>query len=129
MIVGTGVDLVEISRVEDILKRWGDHFRGRVFTSSEVRYCERFRHKGERYAARFAAKEAAFKALGTGWRGGIRWRDVEVRVEESGRPRIHLKGEAKRRADSLGAGRVWVSLSTERDQAVAVVILESVAGP
>ncbi len=125
MIVGTGVDLVEVSRVEDILKRWGDRFRGRIFTPSEVRYCERFRHKAERYAARFAAKEAAFKALGTGWRGGIRWRDVEVTREPGGRPSLRLEGRAAEVARELDVSRIALSLSHVDNYALAQVIFES----
>ena len=99
-----------------------------MFTPAEIAYCESARRPEVHFAARFAAKEAVFKALGTGWGGGVRWRDVEVRVEPSGRPRISLTGEAKRRAESLGAGPIWISLSTEGDQALAVVVLESATG-
>ncbi len=129
MILGIGTDLSDVKRLSGAIARRGERLVRRVFTPGEIAYCKAARRPAVHFAARFAAKEAVFKALGTGWGKGVRWRDVEVRVEESGRPRIHLKGEAKRRADSLGAGRVWVSLSTERDQAMAVVILESVAGP
>ena len=125
MIVGTGIDLVEVSRVEEILKRWGDQFRGRIFTPSEIRYCERFRHRGERYAARFAAKEAAFKALGTGWRGGIRWRDIEVTREPGGRPSLRLEGRAAEVARELDVCRIALSLSHVDNYAFAQVIFES----
>src|SRR5205809_1492537 len=85
MIVGTGVDITETARIEQALERHGDRFSRRIFTPLEIEYCERFKNKAERYAARFAAKEAAFKALGTGWRNGVRWLDVEVRNLPSGK--------------------------------------------
>ena len=125
MIVGTGVDLVEISRVESILRRWGDQFLGRVFTSSEVHYCEKFRNKGGRYAARFAAKEAVFKALGTGWGKGIRWRDVEITRGPEGKPNLQLGGRAAEVARELGVCRIALSLSHVNDYALAHVIFES----
>ncbi len=125
MIVGTGVDLVEVERVGQLLDRYGDHFRGRIFTQDEVRYCERFRYKAERYAARFAAKEAAFKALGTGWRVGVRWVDVEVVRRPGSRPGLQLFGRASEVAAELRVDRIALSLSHVHHYAVAQVIFES----
>src|SRR3954464_9347827 len=88
VIVGTGIDIVEVPRVAAALTRFGGRFERRVFTEAEIRYCRSKPNADERFAARFAAKEAALKALGTGWRGGIAWRDVEVRRESGGRPTI-----------------------------------------
>src|SRR5271155_4125311 len=98
-IVGTGVDLAEVDRIEKSLKTFGGRFQQRVFTPGEIAYCERFKNRAERYAARFAAKEAGMKALGTGWRRGIRWVDLEVVREPSGKPTLRLAGVALRIAE------------------------------
>jgi len=105
--------------------RFGDRFEQRVFTDAEIRYCRSKPNVDERFAARFAAKEAALKALGTGWRGGIRWRDVEVRREPGGRPTIAFAGKAAEMAARLGAARASLSLSHTAEHAVASVILEN----
>jgi holo-[acyl-carrier protein] synthase len=95
VIVGLGADIAEIDRIEAAIARHGRAFIERVFTSQEIAYCERHRASGERYAARFAAKEATMKALGTGWRRGVRWVDIEVTRLASGRPTIELRGAAR----------------------------------
>ena len=125
MIVGTGVDMVEVSRVEQLLERYGELFRRRIFTAAEVRYCEKFRNKAERYAARFAAKEAAFKALGTGWGKGVRWVDVEVVRTPGNPPGLQLAGRAAEVAKGLRVDRIAVSLSHVNHFALAQVIFES----
>lgn len=125
MIVGTGVDLTEIRRIQESLDRYGERFRDRIYTADEIAYCERFRNKAERYAARFAAKEAAFKALGTGWRSGIRWVDIEVRRQPCGKPELVLRGRAESVARGLGVRRMAVSLSHADHYAMAQVIFES----
>ncbi len=125
MIVGTGIDIAETERIERSMERYGERFRNRVYTPEEIAYCERFKNKAERYAARFAAKEAVFKALGTGWREGVRWQDVEVTHLPSGKPVVSLKGRAQEVANRLGAVRAEVSLSHANHYVVAQVILES----
>lgn len=125
MIVGTGVDIAETSRIEQSLERHGERFAKRVFTPAEITYCERFKNRSERYAARFAAKEAAFKALGTGWRAGIRWLDVEVTHQPSGKPELILRGRAQEAARELKVTRTAVSISHSDRYVVAQVILES----
>ncbi len=95
MIVGTGVDIAETSRIEQSLAKHGERFARRVFTPNEIAYCEKSKNRAERYAARFAAKEAAFKALGTGWRDGVRWLDVEITHRPSGKPELLLTGRAQ----------------------------------
>jgi len=102
LIIGLGVDIAEVPRVQAAIERHGQRFLDRVFTPKEIEYCERFKNKFERYAGRFAAKEAAMKALGTGWRRGVRWVDLEVVREQSGRPSISLAGEAAKIAGQLG---------------------------
>ena len=124
MIVGTGVDIVETSRIERVFARHGERFTHRLFTPGEIAYCEKFKNKAERYAARFAAKEAAFKALGTGWRQGVRWLDVEVTHQPSGKPELALKGRAQELAQLLGVTRSAVSISHADHYAMAQVIFE-----
>jgi holo-[acyl-carrier protein] synthase len=124
MIVGTGVDITEVPRIASTIQRFGERFVKRVFTEREIRYCESKQNKTERYAARFAAKEAALKAIGTGWRRGITWRDVEVTREPSGRPTLAFHGIAAEFASKLGVRRVHISLSHTVEHAIAHVILE-----
>lgn len=125
MIVGTGVDIAETIRIEQVLHRHGARFSGRLFTPQEIAYCEKFKNKAERYAARFAAKEAAFKALGTGWGDGVRWLDVEVAHQPSGKPELVLRGRAEELARQLGVTRTSVSISHADHYVVAHVIFES----
>lgn len=125
MIVATGIDIVEIARVQEIFARHGERFRNRVFTRSEIAYCERRLSRLESYAARFAAKEAAMKALGTGWGEGVGWQDVEVIRAEVGSPVIQLHGRALERMREMGARKAHLSLTHSRDIAMAQVILEA----
>ncbi|MBZ5545563.1 MAG: holo-ACP synthase [Acidobacteriia bacterium] len=125
MIVGTGVDITETERIEQALERHGERFSKRLYTPREIAYCEQFKNRAERFAARFAAKEAAFKALGTGWREGVRWLDVEVTHRPSGKPELVLTGRAEELARALGVTRTSVSLSHSNDYVIAQVIFES----
>jgi holo-[acyl-carrier protein] synthase len=125
MIVGIGVDIAETARIAQALERHGDRFSRRIFTPREIEYCERFKNKAERYAARFAAKEAAFKALGTGWRNGIRWLDVEVTNLPSGKPELRLEGQAREVGRRLSVSRASLSISHTDHYAIAQVIFES----
>ena len=124
LIIGLGVDIAEVSRIKAAIERHGQPFLRRVFTPNEIEYCERFRNKFERYAGRFAAKEAAMKALGTGWRRGVRWVDFEVVRQQSGRPTIALTGEAAKIAAALGVRRISASITHTESQALAQVIFE-----
>ena len=125
MIVGTGIDIAEVPRIAESIARFGDRFLKRVFTEGEIHYCDSKANRVERYAARFAAKEAAMKALGTGWNRGVRWRDVEVSRQPGGRPTIVFHGKAAEFAAQLGAKNTALSLSHTPEQAIASVILES----
>ena len=125
MIVGLGLDIAEIDRIEAAITRHGAPFIERLFTPAEVAYCERHKNRYERYAARFAVKEAAMKALGTGWHGGVRWRDIEVTREPSGKPGLHLEGVAREFADRLGVKRISVTITHSGNLALAQVIFES----
>ena len=125
MIVGLGVDIAEVPRVKAAIERHGETFLRRLYTPAERQYCERFKNKYERYAGRFAAKEAAMKALGTGWSRGVRWVDVEVVREKGGRPTMKLAGEAGKVAERMGVKNIAVSITHTADQAFAQVIFES----
>ncbi len=125
MIVGTGIDIAEVPRIADAIQRHGERFLRRVFTEGEIAYCDSKANRMERYAARFAAKEAGMKALGTGWSHGVRWRDVEVCRQPGGRPTIAFHGKAAEFAEKLGAKHVALSLSHTAEQAIAQVILEN----
>jgi holo-[acyl-carrier protein] synthase len=125
MIVGTGVDIERVDRIRAALERHGRRFLERVFTAGEIACVEGAKNRCERYAARFAAKEAAMKALGTGWDHGVRWVDVEIVREGSGRPALHFHGRAAEIAAELGCRSAHVSLSHSSDNAIAQVVLES----
>lgn len=125
MIVGTGIDLVDVPRVRRLLERHGERALRRFFTEREVRFCRRAADPAPCFAARLAAKEAAFKALATGRAAGVRWRDVEVVRDGPGRPTLRFHGAAERCAGRLGAARTWLSLSHERGSACAFVLLET----
>jgi len=125
MIVGLGIDIAEISRIESAIRRYGDHFLHRLFTPAEIEYCEGYRNRFERYAGRFAAKEAAMKALGTGWRRGVRWVDIEVVREHGGKPALRLEGQAGIIAKQLGVRNIALSITHAGDTALAEVIFES----
>jgi holo-[acyl-carrier protein] synthase len=124
MIAGTGVDIVEVARVAAAIDRFGERFLTRVFTEREIRYCNSKLNRAERFAARFAAKEAGMKALGTGARNGVTWRSLEVGHARGGRPTLTFSGRAAAVAESMGAKRAWLSLSHTAEHAIAQVILE-----
>lgn len=124
MIVSIGVDIIELSRIRDVLSRFGERFLARVLTEGEQSYCARKRDPVPSLAGRFAAKEAVAKALGTGISAGVGWRDIEVVRDQWGPPRIELHRRAAERAKELGAARVHFSLTHGRDAAVAVAVLE-----
>jgi holo-[acyl-carrier protein] synthase len=125
MIVGTGIDIAEVPRIAQSIARFGDRFLRRVYTAGEIRYCDSKANRVERYAARFAAKEAAMKALGTGWSHGVRWRDCEVVRLPGGRPAIVFHGKAGEIAAKLDVKNSALSLSHTAEQAIAQVILEN----
>jgi len=124
MIVGTGIDIAEVPRISQAMERFGERFLLRIFTAGEMRYCDSKANRVERYAARFAAKEAAMKALGTGWNHGVRWRDCEVVRKPGGRPTLMFHGKAGEFAAKLGVKNISLSLTHTAEQAMASVILE-----
>src|SRR6476620_3319749 len=108
MIIGIGIDVVQNERLRESIARFGDRFVNGIYTDAEQAYCKNSANPTIHYAARWAAKEAAFKALGTGWAAGVKWKDVEVERLASGKPELHLYGEALARASSLGTSRFHV---------------------
>jgi holo-[acyl-carrier protein] synthase len=124
MILGMGVDIAETPRIQEALERHGERFLQRVFTPAEIAYCRQHRNSSERFAARFAAKEAAMKALGTGWRRGISWQDFEISNQSSGRPCLRLSGKALEVYRNMGGARILVSLTHSGTYALAQVIIE-----
>ena len=124
MIVGTGVDLAEVPRIRASVERFGARFVERIYTPGEVAYVERKANRFERYAARFAAKEAGMKAIGTGWKRGVRWQDFEVVNLPTGRPTLRLHGVAAEFAKRLGVRNISLSLTHTAEMAMAHVILE-----
>jgi holo-[acyl-carrier protein] synthase len=124
MLLGLGTDLIETRRVEQSIDRFGDRFLERIFSPGEIAYCKRKKNAAESFAARFAAKEAGAKALGTGISRGVTWKDFEVKRETSGRPSLHLSGRAAELAAAIGVKRIQLSLTHSRDLAMAVVVVE-----
>jgi len=125
VIVGIGIDLAEVDRIREAIERHGTRFVERIYTAREIAYAERKSNRYERYAARFAAKEAAMKAIGTGWKRGVRWRDFEVTNLPTGRPTLELHGAAARIAESLGVRNIALSITHTEQQGMAIVVLES----
>ena len=125
MIVGSGTDLAEVDRIRAACVRFGPRFIERIFTPAEIAYVERKANRFERYAGRFAAKEAGMKAIGTGWRRGVRWQDFEVANLPSGKPTLRFHGVAAAFAERLGVKNVALSITHTKEMGMAVVILES----
>lgn len=124
MIRGVGVDIVNVDRIERAVARWGHRFLKRIFTAAEIERCEQRARPAQCLALRFAAKEAFAKALGLGMREGLRWVDIEVVHDQRGKPDLHLHHKAKKLLKEMEAHRAWLSLSDERQAALAVVVLE-----
>ena len=124
-IVGTGIDITEVARIARAIERYGERFLNRIYTPAEIAYCRgKKRNADQSFAARFAAKEAAMKAIGTGLRRGVTWHDVEVSREPGGRPTILIHGKAAEFAMKLGMKRAALSLTHTEHEAMAQVILE-----
>jgi holo-[acyl-carrier protein] synthase len=126
-----GIDLVECSRIEEMLHRHGDRFTTRVFTPAELEYARSSKNTTERLAGRFAAKEAVFKLIGTGWRNGTAWTDIEVVNDPLGRPCVRLSGEVARIAREQGIDQVQISIThtAQLAMASAMALIESHDGP
>jgi holo-[acyl-carrier protein] synthase len=118
-VVGIGTDIVECLRIAQMIERHAEQFINRVFTQHEIEYCRARKQATQHFAGRWAAKEAVLKALGTGWRRGIGWRDIEVRRDSAGRPTVALRGGVRDVVESLGVGKVLLSISHCRTHAMA----------
>jgi holo-[acyl-carrier protein] synthase len=125
LISGLGIDIAEVERIREAIERHGRRFIDRIYTPAEIAYVERKANRYERYAARFAAKEAGMKAIGTGWKRGVRWQDFEVTNLPSGRPTLQLHGKAAAIAAELGVRNIVLSITHTAAEGVAIVILES----
>ena len=121
-IAGLGTDIVECVRIRKMIADHGELFLQRVYTDKEIRYCQARRQAAEHFAGRWAAKEAVLKALGTGWRRGISWRDVEIRNDPSGQPKVAVRGEAKEIAKRLRLKDILITISHCRQFATAYAI-------
>ena len=121
-IIGHGVDLVDNERIERIWKQHPDRFLTRILTSAERAYCERMKNPIPNIAGRFAAKEAILKVIGTGWRGGIAWTDIEILNDPAGRPHVSLTGHTREIAQRLGISQIMLSITHTDRQAVASAI-------
>jgi holo-[acyl-carrier protein] synthase len=124
MIIGSGIDLAEIGRIQQSIDRYGARFLDRIFTEAEQAYCQRKRNAAESFAARFAAKEAGAKALGTGISFGVSWREIEVVRQPGGRPTLKFHGRAAQIAAHLGVTRSALSITHTAELAMASVVLE-----
>ncbi|MGA2034121.1 MAG: holo-ACP synthase [Thermoguttaceae bacterium] len=121
-IIGIGTDITECLRVARMIERHGELFINRVYTPEEIRYCQHRRAATQHFAGRWAAKEAILKALGTGWRGGIAWRDIEIRNEPGGKPLVAVRGGVKELIEELGVAKILVSISHCHTHATAYAI-------
>ena len=126
-VLGIGVDIVETSRIEHSLDRFGERFLHRVFTAGEIEYCQSMKYPARHFAARFAAKEAVSKAFGTGIGKSMGWKDIDVHREGSGQPFVVLEGGAKQLAAERGVSAVWISLSHTDQNAAAMAVIETTA--
>jgi holo-[acyl-carrier protein] synthase len=123
-IVGTGIDIVECLRIAQMIERHGELFITRVYTDAEIEYCTARKAATQHYSGRWAAKEAVLKALGTGWRRGISWRDIEIHNDRKGAPTVNLRAGARDVMEKAGIRRLHVSISHCRSFAVAHVVAE-----
>ncbi len=121
-VVGIGSDIIECLRVAQMIERHGELFLTRVYTPHEIEYCSARKQSTQHYAGRFAAKEAVMKALGTGWTRGVQWRDIEVRNDLGGKPRIALAGGARELCEQLGIGEMLITISHCRTHATAYAL-------
>lgn len=125
-IVGIGIDLVKISRLEGITKRWGNRFLDRVFTKTERAYCLQHKHPEYHFSARFAVKEATMKALGTGLQNGICWKEVETRNDSNGKPEVRVSGKTRQLAEAKKVSGIFASIAHDHDYAIGQIILEQI---
>lgn len=124
MVIGLGIDIVQNDRIERIIEKWGDKFLKKFFSEKELEFISKTRNRNQRYAGNYAVKEAFSKALGTGFRKGLRIRDIMVMRDNKGKPYVVLNGSAKGYVENIGANKIQASISHEKDYSVAIVIVE-----
>lgn len=124
MIIGIGTDIIEVKRMDKLVSR-GRQYLETIFSGREIDYCEAKAKRSEHYAARYAAKESILKALGTGWRGGLAYSDIEIINEESGKPQVFVRGEVKQYLDQQQTRQISISMSHSKENAIAIAILEN----
>lgn len=123
MVYGIGIDIVKVDRIKRAILKSGQRFVGRIFTEKEISYCEKRKSMYQHYAARFAAKEAVFKAIGTGWRKGVSWNEIEVENDSSGKPHINIYGKTKEMAEKIGGKRFLITITHSDEYAITKVIM------
>ena len=121
MVLGLGIDIIEIVRIKKSIEKFGDKFLTRVFTEGEIKYCDKKFNKFQHYAARFAAKEAVYKALASGWKEGLRWKDIEIQNDTSGMPSVNTKGKLHSFLSKDMQLRISISHSETYVTAVAII--------
>ena len=123
MIVGIGIDIVDNRRIENLIKKYGERFLNKVYTKAEISYCQQKKNSAPSFAARFAAKEAVLKALGTGMRKNS-WQDIEVLNNELGKPAVNLSAKTKKKAEELKVSSIFISISHEKEYSIAQIVME-----
>lgn len=121
MVLGLGIDIIEIERIKKSIEKYGERFLNKVFTTEEIKYCDAKFNKYQHYAARFAAKEAVYKALASGWKQGLRWKDIEIQNDESGMPSINSKGKLESFLNGDTQLRISISHSVNYVTSVAII--------
>ena len=124
MIVGTGIDIIEIDRIKNSIQKYSDRFKKKIFTQKEIDYCDSQAEPAKHFAARFSVKEAVLKCFGTGMSGGILWKDIEVDKLESGQPILNLYGKGEKIFDQLNLKHIHISITHDKSYAVAHAIAE-----
>ncbi len=125
MVVGLGIDIIQNNRIDGLIEKWGEKFINKVFTETEKTFNNKSRNKNQRYAANYAVKEAFVKALGTGFKSGIKFHNIEVRRDDSGKPYIYTFGDTKSLVEEKGINKIHTTISHEKEYSVAVVIFEN----
>jgi len=124
MIVGTGIDIIEVDRIKNSIQKYSDRFKKKIFTQKEIDYCDSQAEPAKHFAARFSVKEAVLKCFGTGMSGGILWKDIEVDKLESGQPILNLYGKGEKIFDQLNLKQIHISITHDKSYAVAHAIAE-----
>ena len=123
MIVGTGIDIVKNSRIKNLIEKYGERFLKKIYTGAEISYCQQKLNSAPSFAARFAAKEAVLKALGTGMRKNS-WQDIEIVKNELGKPEVNLTAKTKKKAEELEVSSIFLSISHEKEYSIAQIVME-----